>query len=226
MPTKNTIKNYIEGGIYYIYNAGVGGLDIFIDKEDYLQFLKFMQRALSVPPDKSTLKKEVKIGEKSFEGVPRQPKNFSQNIKLIAFSLNPREFHLIIKQKDPKVMEKFMRSLGTRYSMYFNKQHGRKGRLFQGVYKAVLVEDNDQLLYLTKYLHSRPLEDKKSIDQAFTSYPVYSGKAQLAWVETKTVLDYLKQKIFPMNRTYKSYEEFIKDDNLGTEFLENLTLAD
>jgi len=49
--------------------------------------------------------------------------------------------------------------------MYFNKKYDRVGPLFQGVYKAVQVESDLQLLHLSSYIHRNPIRTKKLISQ-------------------------------------------------------------
>ena len=46
MPSKNSIKTYVEGGVYHVYNRGVNKQSIFIDDEDYLYFLTLLERYL------------------------------------------------------------------------------------------------------------------------------------------------------------------------------------
>ena len=73
--------------------------------------------------------------------------------------------------------------------MYFNRRHKRVGRLYQNVYKAVLVNSDEQLLHLTRYIHRNPqpsLASKASKGQAFqdllsqqpSSYPEYLRKRE------------------------------------------------
>ena len=43
MPSKNTIKKYIVGGVYHIYNRGIDKRNIFLDEKDYKTFLFFLK---------------------------------------------------------------------------------------------------------------------------------------------------------------------------------------
>lgn len=70
----------------------------------------------------------------------------------------PNHFHLLVWQKDPEGINYFMRSLTVKYAMYFNRKYKRIGPLFQGVYKAVAIENEPQLVYLSKYIHRNPIE--------------------------------------------------------------------
>ncbi|MBI4035255.1 MAG: transposase, partial [Candidatus Chisholmbacteria bacterium] len=172
MPAKNVIKTYIENGFYHVYNRGVNKRSIFKDQLDYRVFLGFLKSYLSPPPNRKQLKHLITMKGYSFHGVPHQHKNYSQEISLFSYCLIPNHFHLLIKQVSKNSIEKFMRSLATRYVIYFNRRHGRLGPLFQNTYKAVLVDEEAYLLHLTAYIHRNPQEfwGKPLRDYPYSSY--------------------------------------------------------
>ena len=214
MPQKNTIKTYVKNSYYHVYNRGVEERIIFQDESDYLTFLNYLKTALS--PLQIPNLEDVSFKGQSFKGVPRQPKNFNKKIELIAFCLMPNHFHLLVKQNKKNSMEGLMRSLITRYSMYFNKKYKRTGSLFQGRYKAVLVEDNEYLLHLSRYIHRNPVEIVDNLDQAYSSYPAFLGKVDLEWIKPNIVIDQFNNstlaEIKKMN-TYKNFVESYKNDS-------------
>ena len=57
-------------------------------------------------------------------------------VDIIAYSLLPNHFHLILKQRIDGGISKFMHKLGVSYTKYFNEKYGRNGVLFQGKFKA------------------------------------------------------------------------------------------
>ena len=79
-------------------------------------------------------------------------------VEILAFVLMPNHFHLILQQKVDSGITKFMHKLGTGYTMYFNEKYSRVGHLFQGRFKAVLVEKDHHFLYLPHYIHLNPLD--------------------------------------------------------------------
>lgn len=114
---------------------------------------------------------------------------------------------MLVFQKEPENIDQFMNSLGTRYAMYFNKKYKRVGPLFQGVYKAVRVTSEEQLLYLTKYIHLNPdPERKKEIIQsyAYSSYPVYIGVDRRPWLDSTTILS-------DARLNSEKYKDFVED---------------
>ena len=161
MPSKNSVKVYSEAGYYHIYNRGVEKRTIFADQLDYGVFLRYLKEYL-LPKDEEGLRNQFSksgISYKEKDTILRMLRmnNFFSEIILIAYCLMPNHFHFLIKQKSAGSIDKFMNSLCTRYTMFFNKKHKRVGSLYQDVYKAVLIESDERLLYLTSYIHRNPL---------------------------------------------------------------------
>lgn len=217
MPSRNIVKTYVDDSYYHIYNRGVEKRTIFLDEKDYKVFLSYLQFYLTNPLRGST--------PKSF---PSQLlHNHTQNIKIIAYCLMPNHFHLFVKQTDRYAINHFMRSLSTRYSMYFNKRYTRVGPLFQGIYKAVYIDNEMQYLYLSKYIHRNPLDlpghekSPKLVDYPYSSYRNYLGIIHQSWVNPTEIVEY-----FSKENHHAPYREFVEDDQISDEIstLKNLTL--
>lgn len=88
----------------------------------------------------------------------RAPKNYHGQIELLAYCLMPNHFHFLVKQTTDRAIAEFMQSLILKYVMYFNKKYKRVGSLFQGRYKTVLINDERQFVYITKYIHRNPID--------------------------------------------------------------------
>lgn len=185
MPAKNLTRISAEGTYSHIYNKGIENRVIFGNSEDYAVFLGFIKDYLTPPQDIENVKKEFKVNGKIFRGVPHQPKNYYDQVELVAYSLLPEHFHLVLHQKKQGSLERFIRSLCTRYSIYFNKKYQRSGTLFQGPYRSVHIKDELDLLYLTRYLHLHSAGD-------YSSYPEYLGINKTLPVNSEIVLSNLK----------------------------------
>jgi putative transposase len=214
MPGKNAIKIYVEDGYYHIYNRGVEKRLIFQDKMDYSVFLAYLSDYL-LPKDVSQLSQKlasVSISPEEKEKVLKllRIKNFSQEITLLAYCLMPNHFHLFIKQKSAGSIDKFMRSLCTRYVTYFNRKNERVGALFQGVYKAVLVTNEGQYLHLSRYIHkqSLSLQGESLQGLSLSSYPEYIGTRNTLWVHPQEILSF-----FSKTNPSFSYERFVTEYN-------------
>lgn len=107
-----------------------------------------------------------------------------------------------------------MRSLITKYSKYFNKKYERVGPLFQGRYKAVLIQSTEFALYLSKYIHLNPKEiliQNQPLDTyPWSSYPSYLNKTSISWLKTDTI----KSNLF-VNEKYSAdlYKIFVETDD-------------
>ena len=180
MPSKNTIRIYLAGGYYHIYNRGVEKREIFLDETDYEIFLYYLKSYLLSPdsPEHKRLPFSLHYEYSSCDLYKR--------INLLAYCLMPNHFHLMVKQLDEKAIIEFMKRLSNAYTEYFNKKYDRVGPLFQGRYKAVLIDCEEYFLHLSRYIHRNPLEIVDKIDDlinySYSSYPDYCGKKQTKWL--------------------------------------------
>lgn len=229
MPAKNRIKPYLENGYYHLYNRGNDKKPIFLDYQDYRVFLTYLKEYL-VPKDEKQLYEKLSkpdITPKEREKVLKllRLNNFADEITLISHQLMPNHFHLQLKQKQPNSIDKFMNSIGTRYSMYFNIKYQRVGSLYQGVYKGVLLETNEQFLNLSKYIHKQGLVlPGRTLHDERSSYAEYLGLRRTEWVHPEEILSFFSNK-FP-NLSYQSFVEEADDivllQNIIIEQLEDV----
>ncbi|MEK6818593.1 MAG: transposase [Nanoarchaeota archaeon] len=218
MPSRNSVKLYVENSYYHIYNRGVEKRIIFQDDQDYAVFLRYLKTYLS-PKDVDGLRKQLVNSEIPWnekDKILREIRlnNFNEEIYLIAFCLMPNHFHFLIKQNSSYSIDTFMNSLVTRYVMYFNRKYNRVGPLFQGVYKAVLVESESQLLYLTCYIHRNPLslvtiQKGDPLSKQPSSYYDYLGLRGTEWIKRKDILIFFSKTNPKMS--YKSFVEQTTD---------------
>lgn len=196
MPQKNSVKRYYENGFYHVYNRGVEKRDIFLDRDDYLAFLHLLKTSLSEAPKQGgTLK--------------WKRKNFFGKVDLLCYVLLPNHFHLLLRQNDKSIITQLLRSICTSYSMYFNKKYDRVGSLFQGVFKAVDIDNENYFLWVSRYIHRNP-EDLRTYK--YSSYDDYLGKRQTSWLNTKTILDIFSSSDL---KKAKNYKNFVENDTEG-----------
>lgn len=221
MPARNSLKTYTDGGYYHIYNRGVEKRSIFQDQQDYSVFLSYLKTYLS-PKDEKTL--QEKLSNPNITAIERDRilkllhlNNFFGEIILLAYCLMPNHFHFLIKQNSANAIDKFMNSLCTRYTMYFNRKNDRVGSLYQDVYKAVTVESNEQLLHLSRYIHRNPVGStplqgdalRAKLFEQPSSYPEYLGKRQTEWIYPEEILSYFSKNIPQLS--YQSFVEQTED---------------
>ena len=198
---------------------------IFGGDQDYSVFLNYLHEYLE-PKNKKLLHEELAKESLSWNEKEKILKllrlnNFFGEIELIAYCLMPNHFHLLVKQNGPESIDKFTNSLLTRYATYFNRKYRRVGRFFQDVYKAVLINSEEQLLHLSRYIHRNPLElgeNSRYYQSKYTSLPEYLGKRNTNWVKSQEILNY-----FSKTNPKDSYLSFVEEtDNL--ELLKEITL--
>ena len=230
MPAKNCIKSYIENSHYHLYNRGVEKRTIFQDSQDYAVFLNYLKEYL-LPKDEQDLRNKLADPDRSYKEKDKILKllrlnNFTDEIFLIAYCLMPNHFHLLVKQKSSYGIDVFMQSLCTRYTMYFNRKYKRVGSLFQSVYKAVLVNTDEQFLHLTRYIHKQALASQGETLQGMkgyeqpSSYQDYIGKRNTPWIHPEDVLANFSKTIPSL-----SYESFVSQEEelevIGKLILDN-----
>lgn len=106
-----------------------------------------------------------------------------------------------------------MNSFLTRFVMYFNKRYERIGPLFQGAYKAVLVESDEQLLHLSRYIHIQAAYRDGTLlaRPQPSSYPNYLGIVRQHWISTEEILAYFKSARRISLKDIFSYQSFVED---------------
>jgi putative transposase len=169
---------HIPGGIYHVILRGNGGQDIFFAKSDRTQFSLLLQ-----------------------EGAERF------DYRLHAFCLMTNHVHLLI-QTGHNPLSKIMQNLSLRYTQYINKRKKRSGHLFQGRYKAFLVDADAYLLELVRYIHNNPVRaglTEDTLDYAWSSHRAYLGLEELPYLTTDWVLGQFGRQVKASRRKYAEF---------------------
>lgn len=225
MPARNVRKQYLENSYYHIYNRGVEKRKIFLDEQDYNVFLSYLKEYL-LPKDEKALYES--LSDPNIGSIERNKilkllrlNNFVDCISMLAYSLMPNHFHFLIRQREQNSMDKFMNSLGTRYTMFFNKKYKRVGSLYQDVYKAVLVKTDGQFIHLSRYIHKQALAlQGDALQVQPSSYDDYIGKGQTPWLNSKEILSFFSTKYPAL-----SYRSFVEEEN-DLDIISNILLED
>lgn len=214
MPAKNIRKIYIENGFYHIYNRGVEKRPIFLDKQDYKVFLTYLDWYL-LPKDDSI--KKIKSQDLSEEEKNKKIfkllslKNFYKKIEILSFILKPNHFHFQIRQLEKRVIINFFQSIIGKYVQYFNRKYQRVGPLFQGRYKGILINNEEYLLHLSRYIHLNAEEElrkgQKLISYPWSSYIYYIYGYPPKWLNTKYILSYFEKN---QGFSFSSYQGFVE----------------
>lgn len=175
------------GAFYHIIQKGNEGQHIFLSDQDRMKFYDYL----------SVIHRRYKIN-------------------IHAYCLMNNHYHLILETEKAN-LSNAMHYLNTSYTIYFNLNRKRTGHLFRGRYKSILVEADEYLHQLSKYIHLNPLRAglvKDPIDYKHSSlrYFVSSQKAPV-WLSMDFVLLIFDNNIVKAKSLYR---KFIFD-NIGNE---------
>jgi len=203
----------ITDQFYHVFNRGVDRRQTFTGFPDYHRFLKTINfyRFTSLPIKLSHfLKQSTKTRTEFLNRLVLRQKIL---VEILAFCLMPNHFHFLVKQTENNGISNFLRLCQNSYTKYFNIKNNRTGSLFQGQFKAVRVETEEQLLHLSRYIHLNPYTSYtvKSLDQLFSypwsSLPEYSSININRKVEELNITD--KTMILSQFKSADSYKKFI-----------------
>lgn len=184
----------IEGEYYHIFNRS-------INKEPILSTTKDCKRATAALNFYMYKNPPVRLShflargpDKRKEIIKNLEENYPRIVEIIAYCFMPNHFHLLLKQVQDRGISTFISLFQNSYTRYFNTKYQRDGHLFKGQFKAVRIEDDEQLLHLTRYIHLNPyssfvVRDLTQLENySFSSLPEYLGNKQ-GFCHKKIVID-------------------------------------
>ncbi|MBP7831112.1 MAG: transposase [Kiritimatiellae bacterium] len=204
------LRVQFEGAIYHVTARGNERRAIFRGDRDHERFLE-------------TLAEQIE----------------AHHVRLYAYVLMTNHYHLLVETPRANLAV-FMQQFNGAYTVYFNRKHRRSGHLLGGRYKAKLVEGDEYLLRLTRYVHLNPvklarlksatLEEKTKALRAYrwSSYRGYAGMERRAkWVDYGPLGDLVGQGRGGQAGHYRAYVEsgLAQDDDELKEALEQSSKA-
>ncbi|KKU79611.1 MAG: hypothetical protein UY06_C0017G0020 [Candidatus Amesbacteria bacterium GW2011_GWA2_47_70] len=146
----------VTGEYYHVFNRGVARLPTFITKQDYQQAMLGLNYYHFIkPPIKLSRFKRLNAQSKA-EFLAKLSGSGDKLVDIISFVFMPNHFHLLLRQVTDGGVAKYMSLFTNSYTRYFNTRLHRPGPVFQGVFKAVNIDNNAQLLHLSRYIHLNP----------------------------------------------------------------------
>jgi REP element-mobilizing transposase RayT len=115
------------------------------------------------------------------------------SVKLYAYCLMPNHVHLLLQTSDVP-LAKFMQGLQQSYTQSFNRVHGKVGHLFQGRYKAIVCDRDEDLVTLVRYIHLNPVRVRLADDPGVyphSGHQAYLTHDRTALIDPNPVLDML-----------------------------------
>lgn len=146
---------FIADEYYHVFSRGVEKRKIHLDKKDYERFLALLY--ILNQTEHFHVSNFLNKGQKNILDLFKQERG-KPLVSILAYSLMPNHFHLIIREIQEGGISKFLSKLLTAYSMYFNKRYERSGPLFVHPFRSRHIEDDPYFLYLFAYVHLNSLD--------------------------------------------------------------------
>jgi REP element-mobilizing transposase RayT len=173
------------GAFYHVTSRGNEQKAIFKNQKDREKFLSYLESAV------------VRYGA-----------------VIHAYCLMSNHYHLLLETPAGN-LSRIMRHVNGAYTTYFNVKRGRAGHLFQGRYKAILVEADEYAAELSRYLHLNPVRAgmlSRPEEHQWSSYRYYIGQSEAPeWLKTDFLLDYFGGEGAPAKKGYRKFVEALLD---------------
>lgn len=219
------IIKFIPNEYYHIYNRGNNKQTIFLENRDWARFLfliLYLQSPVNFPQIGRFISNYFKYQDFKIRREQNKIKEIIKNryVELIAFALMPNHFHIAVKENQEKGLSRYMQKIQNAYTKYFNVKYEKFGHLFQGPFRAVHIKSNEQLLYLSTYIHRNPKEMSQWANREhlypWSSYQDYISKNR--WEEILKTDLIINQ--FNNSKEYKNFvDTSVAKLNLGKEIL-------
>lgn len=170
-------------------------MNIFKNSYNYQRFLKTMlyYKILGPKPRFSLFAPTTNLLDKN-----------KQIVEIVVFCLMPNHFHFLVKQLIDGGITEFISKLSNSYTKYYNIKHRRVGPLLQGEFKSVLVESNEQLLHLSRYIHLNPL-----VSGLVKDLKIYPWSSYLEYIGPNTRKICTKEIILDQFKSPTDYQRFV-----------------
>lgn len=190
------------GEIHHIYNRSIAKFKIFNSSADYKRIIDTIEYySIGNPPCKFSLFTELgRLGK-----APHADRS-KKLVRILAYCIMPTHLHLILEEIVNGGIAEYMKRIMESYTRYFNTKHTRKGPLWEGRFRNVLVESDEQLIHLTRYIHLNPVTD--CLVNRPELWP-YSSYAEYANREYKNRICNFEDRIDADIKEH--YKEFVTD---------------
>ncbi|MBW2368537.1 MAG: transposase [Deltaproteobacteria bacterium] len=170
-----------EGAYYHVMHRGNGSENIFLNTRDREKFFEYLSKATE-----------------------------RYSIVIHTYCLMTNHYHLILETPHANLSQA-IKWINVSYATYFNRKHDRHGHLFQGRFKAIIIDADVYLKPLSRYIHLNPLRGgiTKSLDDyKWSSYGAYSGKDKAPdWLEVDWLLSLFGK---PKRMAFNKYREYVE----------------
>jgi putative transposase len=177
-----------SGAFYHVMHRGNAGADIFKSDRDREKFLEYVGKAAT-----------------------------RYEIKIHTYCLMTNHYHFLIETPQPNLSQA-IKWINVGYVAYFNRKRRRSGHLFQGRFKAIVIDADEYLKQLSRYIHLNPVRAgmvKYCKDYPWSSYRVYGGYAKAPeWMETNWLLSLFSANLKKGKERYRDFIESVENEKI------------
>ena len=177
-----------SGAFYHVMHRGNAGSNIFKSKRDRERLLEYFGTAAE-----------------------------RYEIKIHTYCLMPNHYHLLIETPHPNLSQA-IKWINVSYVGYFNRKRRRSGHLFQGRFKAIVVDADEYLKHLSRYIHLNPVRAgivDQCKDYQWSSYPVFGGYVKAPeLLETHWLLSQFGKNMSRAKRRYRDFVESVQNEKI------------
>ena len=218
----------VSGEFYHVLNRGTAAQPIFFNKRDYqhaLETLFYNQNILLPTKFSKFLTFSITKKEELLTNLKNRKKIWCE---INSFCLMPNHFHLLLQQKEKNGISKFIGNFTNSYTKYFNTKRERAGSIFQGKFKAIRIETDEQLLHVSRYIHLNPfssfvVKSLKDLEKyPYSSLKEYLGNNKSSFCGKKIILEQFDNNL----ELYKKFVFDQADYQRSLEVVKHLSLED
>ena len=211
------MKNkFYDDSFYHVFNKSISNFRIFSKSENGLRFIDTLDYYNDL---KTKLSLSVYLRKNSLNTNLLIPKDNSI-AKIIAYCIMPDHYHLLVKIIYANKFSMYLSNVENSFSRYFNIKTNRKGPLWQSRFKSVIVESNEHLLHVSRYIHLNPttsyLVDNPE-DWNLSSYKDFISNE-------KYLKEYIKEISIDSCSDYKQFVENNKDYQRKLKYIKKLMI--
>jgi len=205
MPQRNVVLAKNE--VYHVYNRTIAKVPIFSTKQYLNKMLEIVEFYLY--PQELRLSRLRTLPSETKRKYISHYRKRAPLVEIYSFAFMPNHYHFLLKQLGDNGIRRFISNAQNSFAKFFNLKNTRNGALFQNAFKAKRIENDEQFLHVSRYIHLNPvtsymIEFKDLSTHPYTSFPCYvSDNSKNLIVSCQTILELIVSK--------EKYIEFVAD---------------